>query len=58
MNCFVTEGWGGAAAGGAAVEQIYIFARHLDPVHRIQTKFGIEILLDPRNKPANFFSFS
>ena len=58
MNCFVTEGWGGAAAGGA-VEEIHIFAWHLDPVHRIQSKFGMDILLDPRNKPAKeFFFFS
>ena len=37
----------------------HIFAWHLYPVHRIQTKFGIDILLDPRNKPAKeFFFFS
>ena len=30
----------------------------MDPVHRIQTKFGMDILLDPRNKPAEeFFIF-
>ena len=31
---------------------------NLDSVHRIQTKFGMDILLDPRNKPAKeFFHF-
>ena len=31
---------------------------NLDSVHRIQTKFGMDILLDPRNKPAKeFFIF-
>ena len=30
------------------------FARHLDQVHLIWT---MEILLDPRNKPADFLSF-
>ena len=35
-----------------------IFCNNLDPVHRIQTKFGMDILLDPRNKPAEeFFIF-
>jgi len=34
------------------------FCNNLDPVHRIQTKFGMDILLDPRNKPAEeFFIF-
>ena len=30
---------------------------NLDPVHRIQTQFGIDILIDPRNKPAEEFFF-
>ena len=31
---------------------------NLDSVHRIQTNFGMDILLDPRNKPAKeFFHF-
>ena len=35
------------------------FCNNLNPVHRIQTKFGMDILLDPRNKPAEtFFSKS
>ena len=34
------------------------FCNNLDPVHWIQTKFGMDILLDPRNKPAKeFFIF-
>ena len=34
------------------------FCNNLDPVHRIQTKFGMDILLDPRNNPAEeFFIF-
>ena len=38
--------------------KIHIFASHLDPVHRIQSKFGMDILLDPRNTPAEeFFIF-
>ena len=37
---------------------IQCFCNNLDPVHRIQTKVGIDILLDPRNKPAEeFFIF-
>ena len=36
----------------------HVTAPHFDPVHRIQTKFGMDILLDPRNKPAEeFFIF-
>ena len=36
----------------------YISARHLEPVHQMQTKFGMDILLDPRNRPAEeFFIF-
>ena len=52
------------AAGGqkSKIGQIlphksHFFCNNLDPVHRIQTKFGMDILLDPRNKPADFFSF-
>jgi hypothetical protein len=35
-----------------------MFCNNLHPVHRIQTKFGMDILLDPRYKPAEeFFIF-
>ena len=38
--------------------EIHIFCNNLDPAHRIQTKFGMDILLDPWNKPAKeFFIF-
>merc|ERR1711983_200753 len=38
--------------------RIHIFCNNLDPAHRIQTKFGMDILLDPWNKPAKeFFIF-
>ena len=30
----------------------HILARPLDPVHPIWTKFGMDIVLDPNNKPA------
>ena len=33
------------------------FCNNLDPVHRIQTKFCMDILLDPRSKPAEEFFF-
>ena len=34
------------------------FCNNLDPVYRIQTKFGMNILLDPRDKPEEeFFIF-
>ena len=33
----------------------YISARHFDPAHPIWTSFGLNILVDPRNKPAEFF---
>ena len=37
---------------------LQFLCNNLDPVHRIQTKFGMDILLDPRNKPAKeFFIF-
>jgi hypothetical protein len=37
---------------------IHIFCNNLDLAHRIQTKFGMDILLDPWNKPAKeFFIF-
>ena len=57
------------AAGGQSAEDshccrglpllpIHIFCNNLDPAHRIQTKFGMDILLDPWNKPAKeFFIF-
>ncbi len=36
----------------------YISAHHLDPVHLIWTKFGMDILVDPRNKSVEeFFIF-
>ena len=52
MNCFVREGgWGWG-------EKNHVLARHLDPVCLIWTKFGMDILVDPRNKPAEeFFIF-
>ena len=43
------------AAGGQKIAPRYTFSmflQYLDPVHRILTKFGMEILLDHRNKPA------
>ena len=56
MNCFFTEG--GGEAGRGQGQQIHIFCNNLDPAHRIQTKFGMDILLDPWNKPAKeFFIF-
>jgi hypothetical protein len=33
----------------------HISGRHLDPVHPIWTKFGMDILLDPKNKPVQEF---
>ena len=50
MNCFVTgEGEG---------EQNECFCNNLDPAHLIWTKFGMDMQLDPRNKPAEeFFIF-
>ena len=46
------------AEAAAAGRKIHIFASHLDPFHRIQSKFGMDILLDHRNKPAkDFFIF-
>ena len=55
MNCFVTEGgWGCWCWGG----KNHIFAWHLDPVHLIWTKFGMDKQVDPRNKPVGeFFIF-
>ena len=35
----------------------HISARHLDPVLSIRTKCSIDILLNPRNKPAKEFFF-
>ena len=34
----------------------HISARHLDPVHPAQTKFCMDIQLNPRNKPVEEFS--
>ena len=49
------------ATGGQNLRRVIFFqcfCNNLDPVHRIQTKFGMDILLDPRNKPAEeFFIF-
>ena len=49
------------AAGGQKFATRYTyecFCNNLDPVHRIQTKFGMDILLDPRNKLVEeFFIF-
>ena len=37
---------------------LQFLCNNFDTVHRIQTKFGMDILLDPRNKPAKeFFHF-
>ena len=45
---------GGGMCGG----KNNIFCHNLDPVHRIQTKFSMDILLDPRNKLVEeFFIF-
>ena len=33
----------------------HIWARHMDPIHQIWTKFGMDIPLDPRNKPVEAF---
>ena len=56
MNCFVTEGggWCGCCWGG----KNHILAWHLDPVHLLWTEFGMDIQVDPRNKPVgDFFIF-
>ena len=49
------------AAGGQKFATRYTyecFCNNLDSVHRIQTKFGMDILLDPRNKLVEeFFIF-
>ena len=38
--------------------RFYFFLNNSDPVHPIWTIFGMDILLDPRNKPAEeFFIF-
>ena len=44
---------------GVCEGKIHIFAWHLDPIHLIWTKFGMDIQVDPRNKPVeDFFYFS
>ena len=53
MKCFVTEGGGWCCWGWEGKN--HILAWHLDPVHLIWTKFGMDILLDPRNKPVEEF---
>ncbi len=43
------------AAGGQKIATRYTFSmffNNFDPADRIQTKFGMDILLDPRIKPA------
>ncbi len=56
MNCFVTGG-GGEKWEEEQPAKLFFF-NNLDPVHRIQTKFGMDILRDPWNKPAKeFFIF-
>ena len=49
------------AAGGQKIETRYTnecFCNNLDPVHLILTKFGMDIQLDSRKKPAEeFFIF-
>ena len=59
MNCFVTEGGGRCCWCCWGWEgKNHILAWYLDPVHLIWTKFGMDILLDPRNKPVKeFFIF-
>ncbi len=43
---------------GLQLLPIHIFCNNLKTAHRIQTKFGMDILLDPWNKPAKeFFIF-
>ena len=38
--------------------EVLLFLNNSDPVHPIRTIFGMDILLDPRNKPAEeFFVF-
>ena len=41
-----------AVEGAEEEEENSHFCNNLDPAHRIQTKFGMDILLDPWNKPA------
>ena len=53
MNCFVT----GSEEEEEEDPQNECFWNNLDPVQRIWTKFGMDILLDPRNKLAEEFSF-
>ena len=50
MNCVVTGGERGR-------RQNECFCNNLDRVHWIQTKFGMDILIDPRNKHAKEFLF-
>ena len=48
----------GAAAAAAVEGKFHIFCNNLNPVYRIQAKFGMDILLNPRNKPVEeFFIF-
>ena len=55
MNCFVTEGWGGA---GAVEGKITFFAITWIRFIGFKTKFGMDILLDPRNTLVEeFFIF-
>ena len=45
MNCFVTEGgwvWGGKITFGLGM--------HLDPVHPILTKIGMDMVFDPKKQ--------
>ena len=50
-------GGGGSGWGGCGGKN-HIFWNDSDPVHPIYTKFGMDILLDIRNKPADeFFIF-
>ena len=50
MNCFVT---GGVRRGEG--EQNECFCNNLDLVYLIWIKFGMDIQLDPRKKPAEEF---
>ena len=42
----------GREKGRERAQQNECFCNNLDPAHLIWTKFGMDILLDPRNKPA------
>ena len=55
MNCFVTGGRGGGRRRRRGGAQNECFWNNSDLVHLIWTKFGMDILIDPRNKPTEEF---